>query len=240
MILKYLMAAFLGFAALLAPTGASAAECTLYEQAHPAFPLSGAHLSAGKCNTCASCHRSGVFLGTPRTCVACHNGDPLRVTVGRSINHIPTSLLDCDSCHNTASFTASWTMNHTTVAGQRCDTCHNGSYLAYNALDKAAKQDHLPTTADCNACHQSTTTFDSVDHAGIHAGITTGCVTCHDNKYAPGKASYAAGHPLTSDQCETCHSINNEFKCATAFDKLVNFAQLTLRNAVYSLKRSFV
>ena len=222
---KILLYVTLAIGGLLSSTSASAAECTLYEQSHPTFLLDGAHLSSGKCSTCASCHKSGVFVGTPRTCVACHNGDPARVTVNRSTAHIPTSLIDCSNCHNTASFTATWAMNHTSVAAQRCDTCHNGSYLAYNANKKPT--DHVPTTADCGSCH--TTTNWDVSHAQIHAGITTGCVTCHDGHYALGKSSYAPGHPVTSDNCETCHSIDNSFKCASATDKLLNYAQIWLR-----------
>lgn len=201
---------------------ASAAECTLYEQSHPAYILSGAHLSTGKCSTCATCHRSGVFMGTPRTCIACHNGDPARVTVGRSAGHIPTLLVDCDNCHKTVLFTTNVNMNHASVSAYRCDSCHNATYNGVGARKKPT--DHVPTTSDCKTCHK-TTTWDT-NHAAIHAGITTGCVTCHDNATAIGKASYAA-HPSTSDNCETCHSINAEFKCATLLDKLINYAQLT-------------
>lgn len=206
---------------------ASAAECTLYEQSHPAFLLDGAHLSTGQCNTCASCHKSGVFVGTPKSCVACHNGDPTRQTVGRSAKHIPTQLIECSSCHRTTSFTVNARMDHTKVTAQRCDTCHNGSYKSYGAESK--ESDHIPTIADCKSCH-GTSNWD-VSHSAIHAGITTGCVSCHDGNYAPGKSSYAAGHPITSDACETCHSIDNEFKCASAYDKVLEFFATFLNKA---------
>jgi hypothetical protein len=210
---------------LTTPTTAAAAECTLYEQSHPSFLLDGAHLSTGKCGTCASCHRGGVFLGTPRTCIACHNGDPTRVTQGRSSAHIPTLTVDCSNCHNTGSFTATWAMNHTSVASYRCDGCHNGSYTTYNAQTKLTN--HIPTVLDCGSCH--TTVNWIVSHADIHRGITTGCVGCHDGVHATGKINYAPGHPVTSDQCETCHSIDNAFKCAEAYDAMKNYAQLMLQ-----------
>lgn len=220
MLKKFLMGIALVIAGTLGTaTTASAAECTLYEQSHPAFLLDGAHLSTGQCNTCASCHKGGVFVGTPKSCVACHNGDPLRTTVGRSVAHIPTQMVECSSCHRTTSFTVNANMDHSTVTQQRCDTCHSGSYKAYGANGK--ETEHIPTTADCLSCH--TTNNWDVSHSAIHAGITTGCVTCHDGNYAPGKSSYAAGHPVTSDACETCHSIDNSFKCASAIDKIYEF-----------------
>jgi hypothetical protein len=76
---KLLAAAAMMLTMLLAPGAASAAECTLYEQSHPMWPLSGAHLSTGKCSTCASCHKAGVFVGTPRQCTTCHTGAALFV-----------------------------------------------------------------------------------------------------------------------------------------------------------------
>lgn len=190
--------------------GASAAECTMYEQSHPAWILDGSHLSTGKCSSCASCHKGGVFMGTPRNCVSCHNGDPLRTTVGRSSAHIPTGLVECNTCHNTTAFTANVGMEHSAVTNQRCDSCHGGTFTSYGARTKSSS--HVFTTADCITCH--TTQSWSVSHEKLHMGVTTGCVTCHNGQTAVGKSSYSAGHPVTSDQCETCHSINNAFKCA--------------------------
>ena len=204
---------------------AEAAECTLYETIHPNFPLTGSHLSVGKCSTCASCHAGGVYLGTPKICATCHNGSPIgqisSATVGRSAAHPPIGTTNCDSCHNTTSFTATWAMSHASVSGQRCDSCHNGSYTSYGAMSKP--KEHPPTTADCGTCHVSKDTSThgsdawSMSLADIHRGITNGCVTCHDGAHHPalGKTDYAPGHPATSEACETCHSINNTFKCAS-------------------------
>jgi hypothetical protein len=176
---------------------------------------------------------AGVFLGTPKNCVACHDGagNTKYSTVGRSALHIPTQVIECEQCHFTSSFTTTWKMNHAAVGAQRCDTCHNGQYLNYNATAKI--QNHPVTTADCITCHTGVTPpvgsgFDpkmwQLDHATIHAGITTGCVSCHDGVIAKGKSFYVAGHPVTSDQCETCHSINAAFKCASLDDFLKNYA----------------
>lgn len=145
-----------------------AAECTLYEKSHPLWPLSGAHLSTGKCQTCASCHKQGVFIGTPRSCLTCHNGDPTWGTVGRSTKHIPTLLVECSFCHNTITFTTA-TMNHTSVAAYRCDSCHNGAYKAYNAQSKPS--DH-PTTASVGGVRVSIAGWDC-NHSGCHTRTTS-------------------------------------------------------------------
>jgi nitrate/TMAO reductase-like tetraheme cytochrome c subunit len=123
-------------------------------------------------------------------------------------------------------------MDHTKVTSQRCDSCHNGAYLNYGKNNGGAKMKsptHIPTTADCLSCH--TTQSWAISHASIHAGVTTGCATCHNGTFAPGKSSYAAGHPITSDACETCHSIDNAFKCASAYDKVKEFLAVWVNKA---------
>lgn len=241
MLKKFLMGIALVIAGTLGTTTtASAAECTLYEQSHPAFLLDGAHLSTGQCNTCASCHKGGVFVGTPKSCTTCHNGDPARTTVGRSAAHIPTQLTECSYCHRTTAFTVNVNMDHTKVTSQRCDTCHNGAYLNYGKNNGGAKMKsptHIPTSADCLSCH--TTQSWAISHASIHSGITTGCASCHNGTFAPGKSSYAPGHPITSDQCETCHSIDNAFKCASAYDKVKEFFAVMINKAKIYTNHAF-
>ena len=221
----FIMYSLVPVATMLVPQQAEAAECTLYETLHPNFPLTGSHLSTGKCSTCASCHAGGIYLGTPKICATCHNGSPSgqisAATIGKSANHPPIGTTNCDACHNTTSFTATWAMNHASVSGQRCDSCHNGSYNTYGAMGKP--NEHIATTSDCGSCHVSKDTSThsndawSMSLADIHRGITTGCVSCHDGTHHPalGKIDYAPGHPQTSDACETCHTINNMFKCAS-------------------------
>jgi hypothetical protein len=149
---------------LLFAAPAFSAECTAYEKLHPRYPLTGAHLSTGKCTSCGTCHINSIWTGTPRTCIACHNGDPSRMTVGRSAKHLPTLLLDCGGCHVTTSFLTgtTHTKNHTTAASLRCDSCHNGAYTTYGARGKS--RDHptrytiggvsvLVATVDCGYCH---------------------------------------------------------------------------------------
>ena len=160
------------FALCMMPSKVSASECLKYETLHPLYPLTNAHLSTGKCTSCGLCHipaGNAIWIGTPRTCIACHNGDPSRLTVYRSAKHLPTLLLDCAGCHNTIAFTSktgiTQTMIHTTAASLRCDSCHNGSYTSYGAQGKS--RDHpttvtrngvkvLVTSVDCGYCHSST------------------------------------------------------------------------------------
>lgn len=170
---------------LLLWTNAFGAECTLYEQSHPLYLLNGAHLSTGKCSTCASCHISGVFIGTPRNCIDCHNGNPSRNTVYRSASHLPTGTMDCATCHTTVSFTPS-TFAHTKVTTLQCKSCHNGSYTMVGALGEPIK--HIPeaqllngSTLDCNACHTSTlawTTYIMNHNASLGSGAGW-CIGCH-------------------------------------------------------------
>lgn len=202
---------------------ASAAECSQYETIHPNFPLTGSHMSTGKCSTCASCHAGGHFLGTPKVCATCHaSGNPFTAAY-YSPQHIPIGITNCDACHTTTDFKTNWMMQHSTVSNEPCTTCHNGNYNSYGAMPKP--QNHVPTTAECGSCHTPKDTGSLVhDNSDwfvamdvIHAGIITGCVSCHDGNHQPamGKINYAPGHPQTSDACETCHSINNTFKCAS-------------------------
>jgi hypothetical protein len=154
---------------LLLPFGAHASECSLYEKSHPTFLLNGSHLSTTKCSTCAYCHINGVFTGTPKSCVTCHNGDPSRMTVGRSAKHIPTMLVECNSCHSTTNFTTTTgtqATRHAAVAALRCDACHLKTYATYVGTEGYKPNDHPTTTTvggvkvsiagwDCNStgCH---------------------------------------------------------------------------------------
>lgn len=204
------------------PAKAQAAECSLYEQSHPSFLLDGAHLSTGNCSVCSSCHRAGVFVGTPKSCVTCHNGSPDRVTVGRSIAHIPTGVVECNQCHSTTAFSPTATMNHISVQNQTCVSCHGGGFTVYGAQQQGPN--HPSTSADCANCH--TTTNWNINHGAIHANVTTNCISCHNNNITSGKKP---NHPSTSDACELCHSINANFKCATVIlGKRVNYVLLSI------------
>jgi hypothetical protein len=170
------------------------------------FPLVGVHAT----QPCTSCHKNGVYKGTPRDCVGCHLADYQRTT---SPNHraagFPTS---CEGCHRATD--TSWKgggFNHASVfalvglhATQPCASCHkNGVYRG--------------TPRDCVGCHlanyQSTT---NPNHTA--AGFPTTCETCHratDATWNQGQFLHTA-FPITSGRhvgltCSTCHTTPNVF-----------------------------
>ncbi|MFZ6820663.1 cytochrome c3 family protein, partial [Undibacterium sp. Ji22W] len=119
-----------------------------------------------------------------------------------SATHIPTTA-QCDSCH-TSGF-STWTspkMNHAGMAGT-CITCHSGAYVAQNAQTKSAK--HITTTAQCDTCHTSTTTWTGVNfnHANVSPPVAGRCASCHNGSTAAGKS---ATHIPTTAQCDSCHT----------------------------------
>ena len=247
---------------LFLPMSAHAGECQLYETTHPGYPLDGAHLQGGKCSMCASCHTNATFVGTPKTCDACHGSSGLRASVFKSSQHFPVIGNACSDCHNTTSYSGgTWSMNHTSLAtGVRCDSCHNGSYETYNAQSKndfvsnlvnTANKTHLITTADCIVCHAMPTTplmnapvtsWQGVNIATIHATLTLNsiCSTCHDGNIATGKNAASGNstvgtHPQTNLECGSCHSFTNSFKCAQVIDKLINYAAMAYLNVKASV-----
>lgn len=193
------------------------AECQRYETIHPSFLLNGAHLQSGKCSTCASCHIRGVFVGTPKSCLTCHNGDPSRLTIGRGAVHIPTGNIECSNCHNTTSFTTTYTMSHTAVISIACETCHNGTAYASQGTVGAlgVPTNHIPykiklaggASMTCNICHTTTlyaslTNWNTLSSNTIQHNGTTGsgngwCIGCHLTGLtylAPGITKMALNH----------------------------------------------
>ena len=247
---------------LFLPMSAHAGECQLYETTHPGYPLDGAHLQGGKCSLCSSCHTNATFVGTPKLCEACHGSSGLRASVYRSTAHFAVPGAVCSDCHNTTSYTATWNMNHGAVtAGTRCDSCHGGSYSSgYNAQSKAdfvssstnpSLKTHMATASDCLVCHTapgtgshfSLTSWQNVSITSIHNGLTLSstCSTCHDGNIATGKNSatnstLTNGHPVTSLECGSCHSFTANFKCAQAYDIMINYASMFYQRTIDTLK----
>ena len=165
---------------------------------------------------CDTCHttvawkpstfaHTGVVAGT---CVTCHNGTQAR---GKGATHLPTSAA-CDSCHIGYAAFAPAMMNHGATAGPlaagNCATCHSGAYLSINAQVKPAT--HVATTAQCDTCHTSTTTWATATF--VHDAAAVGrCSTCHNSVNALGKPTT---HIPTSAQCDTCHTNYTTFRPA--------------------------
>jgi hypothetical protein len=150
----------------------------------------------------------------PGTCATCHNG--ARAT-GKAVSHIPTTA-SCDSCHAAgvafAPISVSVSGIHAKMTGPtaagNCATCHNGSFLTQNAQTKPAT--HIPTTSQCDACHNSTTSWATVtkpDHPSITPSVVGRCSDCHNGVAAIGKPT---NHIPTAKQCDSCHLNFSAFK----------------------------
>ncbi len=159
------------------------------------FPLVGAHEYV----PCETCHASGRFKGTPKTCNGCHNG---AIAQGKSANHIPTTA-SCDSCHSvTTSFGASAKMDHATVT-TTCAACHNGTFATGKNMG------HISTSLDCDNCH-TTFTFAGgrFAHTPEQVDAKT-CVDCHNGTTARGKGPT---HINSTNVCSACHQPNADWR----------------------------
>lgn len=156
---------------------------------HGTFPLTGAHASTD----CSACHAKGVYTGTPRSCVACHQQDYDNASdPDHRANSFPTS---CEQCHSTSSWQGA-VFNH---AGIRtgCVQCHLDEYKGTTRPNHSDAG--FPTS--CEQCHNTSSWEGAVF---THAGIRTGCVECHLGDYqgTTRPNHKAAGFPTS---CEICH-----------------------------------
>jgi hypothetical protein len=165
--------------------------------------------------SCDVCHTTSVWKPTSfahtvaqmgsNTCAGCHNG------VGASAKsavHIPTSAA-CSDCHTTG---ISWLplktpYAHTGIAAGTCANCHT---TAYPNID-VKTANHVPTTASCNVCHNTSVWNPNLTYA--HTGIATGtCASCHTGTYL-GVLGKPSNHiPTTTpagmpgNECSLCHT----------------------------------
>ena len=157
--------------------------------------------------TIESCHKTGVYKGTPRECFGCHQA---RYNATKNPNHpaagFPTT---CDQCHKASQ--AGWTPatfnhnsffqlvgTHTTLA---CASCHKNNV-------------YKGTPRDCYGCHQAKyAATTNPNHAA--AGFPTTCDTCHkasQTTWAP--ATFTHAFPRTGSHnvpCAQCHTTPNNF-----------------------------
>ncbi len=166
---------------------------------HNTFPLTGLHTGLN----CTECHINGVFQGTPRTCVGCHQADYNGTT---NPNHAASSFsTDCTICHNTNGWAgANFLHNtypligaHTTV---NCNQCHiNNVYQG--------------TPRTCVGCHQDDYNgTNDPDHAA--SGFSTNCTECHNNNTWQG-AVFNHTFPIQGPHnlaCNVCHTNPNNFQ----------------------------
>lgn len=101
------------------------------------------------------------------------------------------TTLRCEQCHVDGIFKNT---------PRDCAGCHTiGSRIA--ATPKPVN--HVQTTAACDTCHSSPTTFMVASFK--HIGINSGCSSCH-NGQSQGVVSKPANHFPTLRPCENCHN----------------------------------
>jgi hypothetical protein len=171
------------------------------------FRLVGAHATTD----CASCHRNGVFRGTPRDCVGCHRQTFEKTT---NPNHVTSGFsTDCALCHRPTdpTFGSGGNFNHNSVfqlvgthSTAACASCHKNNVFT-------------GTPRDCIGCHRQD--FDRTttpNHAA--SGFSTDCTSCHrptDPTFRSGNFNHNSVFQLVgthaTQACATCH-VNNVFK----------------------------
>jgi hypothetical protein len=167
---------------------------------HASFELRGAHAA----QPCDGCHRTGVYRGTARACLACHQADYQRTQApSHAAAGFPT---DCQICHRDGGpgWSGAIGFKHSALfplAGAHgtaaCSACHgNGIYRG--------------TPRDCFSCHQAEyQRTANPNHAA--AGFATTCDTCHRSG-GPGWVgtfTHARFFSLVGDHaaqpCSACH-----------------------------------
>jgi hypothetical protein len=179
---------------------------------HAFFPLSGKHAAID----CQACHSKGLYAGTPKDCVSCHQA-------ATPPNHYQA---DCALCHSTTAWNPA-IFNHKAVDTSNCVNCHqkntpanhwSGQCSLCHNVDawKPASFNHSAAGAtDCVTCHTkdkpanhfngqcsqchstSSWTGASFNHAAQNA---TDCQSCHSNKKP---ANHFDG------QCSQCHNTSS-------------------------------
>ena len=181
---------------------------------HSTFPNAGVHATIA----CTDCHVGGIYKGTSRACIGCHQKD---YDGSRNPPHAASGFATtCESCHRFTDMT--WhegKFAHTGFplagihASQACAACHTNGiykgtsrlcsgchlplYTATKILPHAANG--IPTT--CDSCHKFTDpdwlqakyTHVAFQLVGVHATRT--CTDCHVGSLVKG----------TSTLCSGCH-----------------------------------
>ena len=104
--------------------------------------------------------------------------------------------LKCEQCHVDGIF-----KNTPKV----CSGCHT---LGTRVASKPKPINHVPTTAECDSCHISTTSF--LVNSYKHVGVTGNCKSCHNGMYL-GVKGQPQVHIPTLQPCETCHTNTSTF-----------------------------
>ena len=100
------------------------------------FPLSGRHGGL----SCTACHKNGQFAGTPASCAGCH---------GNPAFHRGLFGNNCESCHNTSNWSASYKGPHPNIADEGGRGVNHGGASCRDCHTKSLTQ------ATCTKCHSN-------------------------------------------------------------------------------------
>jgi hypothetical protein len=183
-------------------------------QTQTRYPLTGKHQLA----TCASCHTSGTYAGTPSTCIGCHQQTFAGTT--NPPHQAAGFATACEGCHTTATWNGA-AFNHNTTrfaltgghravscAGCHADNVYRGKSMAcaschQGRANATTNPHHVEArfSASCESCH-TTTAWAGVqfNHSATRFALTgrhipATCLACHADKVYAGK-------PAT---CVSCH-----------------------------------
>ncbi len=184
-----------------------------------AFKLDGKHAAVA----CESCHKNGVFKGTPTDCASCHTEDDAHNgTLGSqcAVCHTPTGWKPSTFDHNNSAFQL--TGKHASVT---CQSCHINGVFKGAPTDCASCHTRNDPHAgklgiQCAECHTTNgwkpSTFDhknsSFQLTGKHT--TVACAQCHKDKFFVGTPTACSSCHAGNDphggalgaQCATCHT----------------------------------
>jgi len=130
------------------------------------FPLANAHGG----HACAECHTTGVYIGQPSACSACHLDDYQGAT---NPNHVQSGYpTTCQTCHTPTAW-ANGTFTHPRInrgnhSNLRCVDCHT-----------------VPAATpafSCTHCHEHSRANTDNDHNGVNGYqyLSSACYNCHD------------------------------------------------------------
>jgi hypothetical protein len=190
------------------------------DHAKTGFTLVGHHADTA----CASCHKNGVWAGTPTVCASCHE---------RPANHESSFGSTCSSCHTPNGWQpAAFDHNARTPykltgahVGAVCAKCHTDPGTHAGAPTVCAgchtkPASHIPVASTvCQTCHATTAwkpaTFNhsaAFKLTGAHAA--TACASCHKGGVYTGLSTTCSGchtksgihSPLYPATCTSCHT----------------------------------
>jgi hypothetical protein len=172
------------------------------------FPLDGAHKNKARCD---SCHKRGIFKGTPQSCQTCHGTNSKIATSTMSSKHVRVSG-ECDTCHNQNSWSAV-RMDHSAVSGT-CKSCHGITKGVTGPPPNHSKK-------DCGDCHRSRAWKPAFGYA--HSASDTNCVLCHTSSGIASRTAKNSRHiAIIGQDCGACHSNERpSFKSGVKMDHSV-------------------